>query len=88
MEWDMVSVSEAKVRLHELVGKSDARPLVVLRHSRPAAVVLSYNRWVGLLREVEDLRDRLALLKSKGSPPDMRLSADKVRAELGLTPEG
>lgn len=87
MEWELTSVSEAKVRLHELVGRVGARPIVLLRRSRPEAVLVSYESWVEAQRTLEDLRDRLAVYKSMSGAPDVRLSQEKLMAELGLVAE-
>jgi prevent-host-death family protein len=87
MELDMVPVSDAKIRLHELVSEAANRPILLLRRSRPEAVLVSYDRWVELRREIEDLKDRLALHRAKKTPPDMRLTHEKLKAELGLVAE-
>lgn len=87
MDWEMVSVSDAKVRFHELVGAAADHPVLLLRRSRPEAVLVSYERWIQLRREIEDLKDRLALHRGKQTPPDMRLTHDKLTVELGLLPD-
>jgi prevent-host-death family protein len=87
VELEMVPVSDAKVRLHELVSGAANRPILLLRRSRPEAVLVSYDRWVELRREIEDLNDRLALHRAKQTPPDMRLTHDRLKAELGLVGE-
>ena len=83
----MVPVSEAKIRLHELVNEVADHPVLLVRHSRPEAVLVSYDRWLELRREMADLLDRLALYRSRRSPADLRLSPDKVMSELGLEAE-
>ena len=87
IDWDLVPVSEAKVRFHELVNRVGSRPVLLLRRSRPEAVLLSYAEWTHLRREVADLKDRLAILRGKDSPRDMRLTTGKLLSELGLPAE-
>lgn len=87
MDWEMVPVSDAKIRLHELVGSAADHPILLLRRSRPEAVIVSYERWMDLRREIEDLKDRLALHHAKQTPVDMRLTHAKLQAELGLLPD-
>ena len=87
MDWEMVPVSDAKVRLHELVGEAADHPILLLRRSRPEAVLVSYGRWMELRREIEDLTDRLALQRARSTPADMRLTHEKLQAELGLLPD-
>jgi antitoxin StbD len=76
-----VPISEAKGRLAELVRDSDDEDVVLLRHGRPAAVVMSARRYEALLEEIEDLRDRLSIHEREGLTMDL----DKVGAELGLS---
>jgi len=86
-DFDMVSVSDAKIRLHELVARAARRAILLLRHSRPEAVIISYERWLALQEEIEDLRDRVALYRRRTAPADLRLTHAKLKAELGLMPE-
>lgn len=87
MDYATMSIKEAKARLNEVVRQADKIPVVLLRHSEQAAVVLSVERWRSLLNEIEDLRDRLALHRARQTSPDMRISHDKLMAELGLPRE-
>jgi len=84
MDHEMVSVSDAKVRFHELVARAADRVIILLRRSRPDAVLVSYQRWVDMLREIEDLKDRLSAYRSKESPADLRVPLEKLKVELGL----
>ncbi len=77
---ELVPISEAKGRLSELVRASDEVDVLLMRHGRPAAVVLSARRYGALLEEVEDLRDRLSVHERDGVTVDF----DRARASLGL----
>lgn len=76
----LVPLSEAKGHLSELVRDSDSDEVLLMRHGRPAAVMLSARRWDALQEELEDLRDRLSVAEREGVTVDF----DKVMAELGL----
>ena len=75
-----IPISEAKPRLAEIVRDSDDEDVLLLRHGRPAAVVMSARRWDAVNEEIEDLRDRLSIHERDGVTVDF----DKVVAELGL----
>jgi antitoxin StbD len=77
---EMVPISEAKGRLSELVRDSDLDDVLLLRHGRVAAVMLSARRYDALMEELEDLRDRLSIHEREG----VTLDFDKLRAELGI----
>ncbi|AOE43978.1 RelB-like antitoxin [Gordonia phage Delian] len=75
------SIREAKAKLSEVIRDAADEPAVISNHGKPAAFVLSPERYEGLLEEIEDLRDRLAVHESRGEPT---MSFDKLVAELGL----
>ncbi|QHB37880.1 RelB-like antitoxin [Gordonia phage Opie] len=75
------SIREAKAKLSEVIRDAADEPTVISNHGKPAAFVLSPERYEGLLEEIEDLRDRLAVHESRGEPT---MSFDKLVAELGL----
>ena len=75
-----IPISEAKPRLVEIVRDSDDDDVWLLRHARPAAVVVSARRWDALHEEIEDLRDRLSIVERNGVTVDF----DKIVAELAL----
>jgi phosphomannomutase len=70
--------------LAKLVRDSDSVDVLLLRHGRPAAVILSTRRYEALLEELEDLRDRLSIHEREG----LTVELDKVLAELGEDPGG
>lgn len=77
----MYPLSEAKARLSELVREAAEREVVLLRHSRVAAVLISPQRYEALLEEIEDLKDRLSVYEAQ---PDLSMPWEKAKAELGL----
>lgn len=77
---ELVPISEAKGRLSEIIRDSDSEDVLLMRHSTPAAVVISARRYDALLEEVEDLKDRLSVHEREG----VTMSQEKVAAELGL----
>ena len=49
MDQELLPLSEAKTRLHELVRDLEGRDLVLLRHGRPVAALLGFGRYRKLL---------------------------------------
>ena len=81
---NLVPLTEAKNRLHEIVRQAEDDNIVLLRHGRPVAVVISPAALQGLLDELEDLKDKISVLESRLDSADMRVSLEKVKVELGL----
>lgn len=54
MDEELIPLSEAKTRLHELVKDADAHDRVLLRHGRPIGVLLGYRRYRDLLHGARD----------------------------------
>lgn len=80
MNTTLVPISEAKGRLSELVRESDSDDVLLLKHGRPAAVLISTERYEALLERMEDMADRLSIYEREGVTMDY----EKLRAELGL----
>lgn len=78
----LIPITEAKGRLSEIVRESANRDVLLMRHGRPAAVVLGTERYEALLSQLEDAEDRLALLEYDRDEPT--IGHDKLLAELGL----
>ena len=49
MEPELLPLSEAKTRLHEVVRDAEERDLILLRHGRPVGVLIGFRRYRGLL---------------------------------------
>lgn len=73
-------VTEAKAQLTSLVTRSDIDDVTIMKHGRPAAVLISHRRFEALLEEIEDLKDRLSVHERDGVTIDF----DKAMAELGI----
>lgn len=80
----LVPLTEAKTRFHELIRAAQEEDVVVLRHGRPAAVLVSAERLDAILEELEDARDRIALFESRNEPADLNIPLEKLEAELGI----
>lgn len=79
----MMAVSKARAKLFDLAD--DSQPTLLLRHSTPRAVLVPYDNWIELQREIEDLKGSLAAFRSRtNSSPDLRLSTENVLAGLGF----
>jgi PHD/YefM family antitoxin component YafN of YafNO toxin-antitoxin module len=83
----LVTVSEVRVRLNELIQGLAERPAVLLKHGKPVAALLSFTGYQKLLDKIEDLEDRLEVMEAKAEPLDMSVPLEKVEAEAGLLVE-
>lgn len=81
---ELVPLSEAKIRLHEIVRRLPARDVLLLRHGRPVAVVMDYEKHRRLIEVLEDLQDRLSVHEARSEPHDTRIALAKVKSELGI----
>ncbi len=76
----MIRVTEARARLAELVTASDEEDVLLIRHGRPAAVLMSVRRHADLMELIDDLEDRLAVHERADEPA---ISFDKFLTEMG-----
>lgn len=81
---DLVTITDAKATLAQVVRRAQEHDVTLLRHGRPTAVIVSYTRFEELLERLEDLDDRISVYESQESEPDMRIPHGRVIAELGL----
>ena len=81
---DLFTITDAKAKLPEIVRRSADHDVTLLRHGRPLAVVIGLARYEALLERMEDLDDRLSVYESRAAEPDLRISHDKVKSELGF----
>ncbi|MGM7647924.1 type II toxin-antitoxin system Phd/YefM family antitoxin [Nocardia sp. JW2] len=57
------SVREARSSFAELLNVCNDRDVMIVRSSKPAAVVLSYDRFEDLIDQIEDLQDQLSIAR-------------------------
>ncbi|MDQ3619356.1 MAG: type II toxin-antitoxin system Phd/YefM family antitoxin [Actinomycetota bacterium] len=81
---EFVPLTEARVRFYELIRHVGERTVLLLRHGKPAAVLLSYSRYESLLETIEDLKDKIAIFEDEHEHDDMSVPWEKVKAEAGL----
>lgn len=77
----LVPITEAKARLSEIVRESNDRNVLLMKHGRPGAVVMSAARYEALIEQIEDMSDRLSIYEREG----VTIRLDKLTAELGLS---
>ncbi len=71
MDQELVPLSDAKVRLHEVVRNLGDRDVVLLRYGRPVGAVVSFDRY-------QDLIERAERAVVKDRPTSIaRMSADR-----------
>ena len=84
----MVTSSEVGRHFGESLDRLKGSELIVLRHGRPTAAIVDFDRYEELHQELQELRDlvshlniSLEIQERKG---DRMFSADEVADELGL----
>lgn len=82
----LVTLTEARVRLHELVRALDDQRVVLLRHGRPVGMMVGTDHYQALVARIEDLEDRLSIHEAQAEGSDMAVPWEKVKAEAGLVP--
>lgn len=78
-----VPVTEAREKLSGIIDSLEESTVMLVRHSRPAAVMVSPARYEALLDQIEHLEDQCSVLYAQ-LHPEKTVSLDKVKAELGL----
>lgn len=71
MDQELIPLSEAKTRLHELVRRLEERDLLLVRYGRPVGALVGFRRYRELLRAEE---------RSRGEPG--QLPAPRPAAEV------
>lgn len=59
---------------------SDGEDVILLRHGKPAAVIMSARRHAEMMEQLEDAEDSLAVLQAVGEPT---IDIDELFARLG-----
>lgn len=79
---EYVPVTEARTRLYELITDViPRRPVMLLRHSRPAAVLLSPTAYEELTTRIEQLENEIALLADRAGTEEYE-PLENVAAEI------
>lgn len=84
MNEELVPLSEAKIRFHELVRNLAEHHVLLLRHGRPVGVMLSYQSYGALLERIDDLEDMLSVFEAREEGPDTRVPWQKLKVEAEL----
>jgi antitoxin Phd len=77
-----MSVSEAREKLSEVVDVAQSEAVVLERYGRPAAVVVSVERYQELLETLEEAEDGAAFDAALAEEGDS-IPWEQVRADLG-----
>lgn len=77
-----ISVSEAREKLSEVIDAARSEAVVLERYGRPAAVLVSPERYEQLLDAFEDVEDVAAFDASMAEEGD-NIPWDLVKADLG-----
>lgn len=77
-----MTASTARDRLSEVLDIAQTEAVIIERHGRKAAVVISYERYDELMNALEDAEDLAAVdaVRVEGGP---NLPWEQVKAELG-----
>lgn len=62
----VVPISEVRANLGALLDEAGEREVYILRHGRPAGVLVSVDAYEHLLNRLEDAEDSLAALSAPG----------------------
>ncbi|WP_169337875.1 type II toxin-antitoxin system Phd/YefM family antitoxin [Propionicicella superfundia] len=61
-------ISEARAGLGDLLTEAVEHEIYILRHGRPAGVLLSVDAYEAALARIEDLEDEVSVLRSRLDP--------------------
>ncbi|HZD18509.1 MAG TPA: type II toxin-antitoxin system prevent-host-death family antitoxin [Actinomycetota bacterium] len=82
MDQELIPLSEAKTRLHELVKSLEGRDLVLVRHGRPVGVLVGFGRYRRLLELAGRARGEAS---PAGLDPGVRAEIARVCDDRGVT---
>lgn len=77
-----MNISEARERLAEVIDAAQSEAVVLERYGRPAAVLVSVDRYEELLAAVEDAEDIAAFDVAMAEAGD-NIPWEQVKADLG-----
>ena len=76
----LVAIGEARTRLGQLARDVGDQHIVLMNNCRPAAILISPQRYSALVEEIEDLRDRLSVHERE----HVTVLLSALVAELGI----
>jgi prevent-host-death family protein len=77
-----VPVTEAKARLNTLLREAESDDVILMRHGRPAGVLVSYERYEDLMAGWEDAIDARAVAEFRSSPEPGGMRVTDFAAQL------
>ena len=77
-----VTVSEARERLSEVVEASRTEDVVLERYGRPAAILVSPDRYEEMMEALEEVQDAAAFDEAMSDEGD-NIPWEQVKADLG-----
>lgn len=77
-----VPVTEAKARLNTLLREAESDDVILMRHGRPAGVLVSYERYEDLMAGWEDAIDARAVAEFRANPEPGGMQASDFSAQL------
>lgn len=78
-----ISVSDARNNLPSIIAKSKKEPVMIERHGKEEAVLISAEQFERLVSAEEELEDLRAIEESL-KDPGPNIPWEKVKKELGL----
>jgi prevent-host-death family protein len=77
-----ITVSDARMRLADVIDQARREPVYLTRHGKPVAVVLDAEQFERIVDELEDEEDRRAVEQAEADGE--WIPWEEVMAELGL----
>lgn len=77
-----VAVTEAKAKLNTLLRDAQSDDVILMRHGRPAGVLVSYERYEDLIEGWEDAIDARAVAEFRAHPESGGMGLEDFAAQL------
>ncbi|MGE3620876.1 MAG: type II toxin-antitoxin system Phd/YefM family antitoxin [Acidimicrobiia bacterium] len=74
----IIGVTELRQRTKEIVAELGDRPVIIVRSSKPVAVLMRPDTWQRTLDRIEDLEDQLTIARAAGDT----IALDVARKEI------
>ena len=62
---EMIPISDLRARQNEIIAGLTNGPVILSQHSRGTAVLMAVAHYNGLMEEIEDLEDIIAVLRTE-----------------------